>query len=333
MICIKKIKTAFLFSGPHPVHKEWAELIESEFVSNKVSGTNLNIWIIGRIIKSFSVQKSIPKNIDLLLCESGSEMIAGALWKKKNPSKKLALIVDDPKLFLLKQMNPVTKSIYLWALNFFDLLIPTTDLMMQAIPQEFRSKARIAPMYADVEFFSTKQTDLKQKNLVFVGLIGEEKGVDKIIDCFKLVQKDFLESKLIIVGNGPKKKLYESMNLKNVEFAGFQQHEKIREIFSNASIYINLARIEPAGIAIIEAMCSGLVPIITENVGFKEIVRNVSSDLVVDSPEAAAKQINRLWNDKVLLSNYSKKAIVEGKKITKEKSTSAFLKAIEQVMG
>ncbi|MDO8538457.1 MAG: glycosyltransferase family 4 protein [archaeon] len=329
---LMKFKTAFLYSGPHPVHKEWAELINADFVSNQVKGTSLNVWIIGRFVKSFSVQKTIPKNIDLLLCESGSEIIAGALWKKKNPSKKLALIVDDPKLFLLKKMNPITRSIYLWALKYFDLLIPTTDLMMEAIPQEFRSKAKMAPMYADVEFFSQKQTDLNKKNLVFVGLVGEEKGVDKIIECFKIVQKDFPKSKLIIVGNGPKRKLYESMKIKNIEFAGYQDHQKIREIFLNSNIYINLARIEPAGIAIIEAMCAGLVPIVTENVGFKEIIRKVSPELVVDSSENAAKQINRLWNDNVLLNNLSKKSVIEAKKITQDKSFNGFLNAINWLM-
>ena len=166
---------------------------------------------------------------------------------------------------------------------------------------------------------------------MFVGLVGEEKGVDKIIDCFKIVQKDFSQSRLIIVGNGSKKKLYESMKIKNVEFAGYQKDP--RNFLLQGSIYINLARIEPAGIAVIEAMCAGLVPIITENVGFKEVVMKVSGDLIVSSPQAAAKQINRLWNDNVLLNNFSKKAIVEGKKITREKSISAFLKAIEEIMG
>jgi len=312
------------------VHKEWAESINSEFVSNKVNGTNLDIWIIGRFVKSFSVQEKIPKNIDLLLCESGSEMIAGALWKKKNPSKKIALIVDDPKLFLLKKMNPITRSIYLWALKYFDLLIPTTDLMLEAIPEKFREKARIAPMYAKTEYFSEKQTDLKQKNLVFVGLVGEEKGVDRIIECYKILQNNFPESRLIIVGEGKKKSLYESWKNKNIEFAGYQKEP--RKFLLQASIYLNLARIEPAGIAVIEAMCAGLIPIVSENVGFKEVVKNVSKDLIVDSPQMAAKQINRLWNDKVLLGNLSKKAVIEAKKVTREKSINAFLEAINRLM-
>lgn len=323
-------KTAFLFSGPHPVHAEWAEQLDAEFVSNKIQSTKLDVWLAGRFIKSFSVQKNIPKDTDLLLCESGSELIAGAIWKKNNPRKKLALIVDDPKLFFLSTMNPLLKKIYLWALDYFDLLIPTTNLMLEAIPQKFRSKARIAPMYAKTGYFCEKQTNLKQKNIVFVGLVGEEKGVDRIIECFRLVGKNFPESRLIIVGEGKKRKLFESWKTRNVEFAGFQKDP--RKFLLQGSIYINLARIEPAGIAIIEAMCCGLVPIVSENVGFKEVVQKISKQLVVLSPEEAAEQINLLWNDKVLLKSLSKKARTEAGKITREKSINAFLKAMKEVV-
>lgn len=320
------MKTVFLYSGPHGTHEAWAKSLDAEFVSNALdSGAIPNI---SRLIKTFTVQRKIPRDADLLLCEGGSELIAGALWKRKHPDKHLVLIVDDPKLFFLPGMSPVKKRLYYWALSYYDMLIPTSDFMQGFIPEEFRNKSRVVQLYVEDRYRIAEPAPLNSENLVFVGRVGMEKGVDLIIDAFRILKDDFPESKLFMVGDGPLKKELQKEE-KDVIWTG--ELEDPMEYFLKGSIYINLARVEPFGVAILEAMCLGLVPIVTGCVGVSEFIKEISPQLVVKNAKEAGDIAKKLLSSPELFKEYSDKSIEVARDFRKEDSLNKFKEVIARL--
>lgn len=320
------MKAAFLYSGPHPTHSAWAESINAEFISNDLG--KIRIPNISRLIKTLKILKDIP-DVDLLLCESGAEIIAGALWKRKHPDKKLVLIVTDPKIVLIPGMISIKRKLYLWALLHCDLLIPTSDFMKRHIPYSLQEKSKIVYPYVEDRYRFSKPIVLKnKKNVVFVGRVGKEKGVDRIVDAFKLLKKNFPMSQLYIVGDGPLRKKLKKQEEKII-LAG--ELSDPMEYFLKGSIYINLARVEPFGVAILEAMCLGLVPIVTENVGMADFVKKVSPKLIVRNEVEAAEFAKKLWTSPELHREYSSKCIEIAREFSKKSSIHKFKRVISEL--
>lgn len=81
-----------------------------------------------------------------------------------------------------------------------------------------------------------------RKNILFVGRISKEKGINTLIDAFQLLLADYPDEKLIIVGNGPEeKKILHYINkndLKNIELVGFKSRKEIAEYYSSAKFTV-----------------------------------------------------------------------------------------------
>lgn len=104
----------------------------------------------------------------------------------------------------------------------------------------------------------------KEKIVLFVGRISQEKGVDKILKiwsgiCHKEKYKDW---RLMIVGDGEKRKQLEKyamdMKLINYSFEGFQSPDKY---YDKAKIFCMASAFEGFGLVLVEAMSYGVVPI------------------------------------------------------------------------
>ncbi len=323
------MKVGFLYDGPHPAHAAWAKSLNAEFISNAL-GSGLKIPTISRLLKTLTVLREIPGNIAVLLCESGAEIFPGALWKIRNPDKTLVLIVDDPKFFLLPKMNFIKRKAYTWALSNYDMLLPTSSFMKRRIPSNLQDRCRVIPLYVEEHYRSSRRTNLNSKNVVFVGRVGREKGVDRIIRAFKILKKRFPDASLFVVGDGPLKRELVKQN-KDIMWIGEVKDPK--EYLMKGSIYMNLARVEPFGIAILEAMHLGLVPIISQNIGVAEIIKNVSSDLIVDTEEEAAEITRKLWESPDLHRTYSDKCRYLAREFTKEKSINGFKEAVASLIA
>ena len=322
------MKSVFLYNSEHrgykghPVHEEWAKNINAIFINDR---DKLQIPNISRPIKSFFTAKKIPNDVDLVLCEGASQIFSGAIWKVKNKDKKLALIVSDPKWFYLKTMNPKLKNIYMNALSKYDLFIPTSPLMNSLIPKELPGRRSIVFPFADPRFFKYK-ADLNSKNIVFTGRIGLEKGTDILLEAHLKIIQDFPESRLYVLGFGKLKDKLENKKIKNVIFPGWIDNPE--KYLEKSSIYMSLARIDPAGVAVLEAMSSGLVPVVSRGVGNSYIVEKINKNLVVSDQSEVQKIIKKLWTDKKFLKNASQKSIIIAKQYNKEKSINLFKKTI-----
>ncbi|MFH8119688.1 MAG: glycosyltransferase family 4 protein [Candidatus Aenigmatarchaeota archaeon] len=218
--------------------------------------------------------------------------------------------------------NKLLGKIGYYMMKNFDGFIATSKLMFNFIP--FKNKEIVYP-FADTERFSKIKVNINSKNIIYIGAMNKQKGVDRIVEIFPKVQKKIPEVKLFLVGEGPLKERIKAIGNKAIVLTGFIKNPE--KYMSKCAIYISLSSFDSFGVGVIEAMAAGLVPIISENVGAKDIVEKVDKSLIVKDEEEAIKKIVKLFRNKKKLKALSIKVKKIGIKQNKKNSIKAFKKA------
>ena len=134
---------------------------------------------------------------------------------------------------------------------------------------------------------------VKQNYFIFIGNIKAHKGLNTLLKAFEIAQQQGLDSKLVIVGSSEKFRTsdkdvtYLLANLKNVEFTGWVDNNKLFELLSSAKALVLPSRYEGFGIAPLEALYLGTNAIISDIPVLKEVYNSYPvSFFNVDNPES-----------------------------------------------
>lgn len=160
------------------------------------------------------------------------------------------------------------------------------------------NKISIKPNF--IEDTSATNENILGEYAVFIGRIGEEKGVKPLINAWKYLQ-DF---QLKIVGDGPKlgeyKKYADNLGLKSIEFMGYKEHNECMAILDKARFLIMPSIwYETFGLTIVEAF-SHKKPVVASRLGaMADIVDDGRTGLLFKAggPEDMAKKVKWLWDD------------------------------------
>lgn len=129
----------------------------------------------------------------------------------------------------------------------------------------------------------------KKKQLLYVGRMDfENKRVNRIVDVWKCIYKDYPDWELVLVGDGPyKSQLMEYVKANGIErviFEGFQIEPPIK-YYKNASIFMLTSDLEGFGLVIIESMSYGVVPIVYGSYeAVYDIIRDGCSGFITPFP-------------------------------------------------
>lgn len=99
--------------------------------------------------------------------------------------------------------------------------------------------------------------------LLMVSRLSPEKGVDLVIESFKVLQREQLQRvvKLVIVGDGPDRARLESLaagSKDDIIFAGAKTGKALSEHYASADVFVFASQVETFGNVVVEAMASGL---------------------------------------------------------------------------
>jgi glycosyltransferase involved in cell wall biosynthesis len=135
---------------------------------------------------------------------------------------------------------------------------------------------------------------------IFVGRLGEEKGVRTLIEAWK----NLPEIPLKIVGDGPDAAAFRALasarNAENVEFLGYLSNTECMKILSSARFLV-MPSIwhETFGLTAVEAFSCGK-PVIASNLGgMADIVDDGRTGFLFapGDPADLAQKVSELWND------------------------------------
>lgn len=161
-----------------------------------------------------------------------------------------------------------------------------------------KEKLFIKPNFVDDTFDRAKYNF--GDYVVFIGRLGEEKGVRTLIGAWK----DLPDIPLKIVGDGPDteefKSLISEIGIKNIEFTGYKPYLECRKILNSARFLVMPSIwYETFGLTLVEAF-SHCKPVIASNLGaMADIVKDKETGLLFTpmNVQELAGAVLWLWNN------------------------------------
>ncbi|MCC6483954.1 MAG: glycosyltransferase [Armatimonadetes bacterium] len=140
--------------------------------------------------------------------------------------------------------------------------------------------------------------------LVYVGRIAKEKNLELLLESFKIVSAEEPRARLVIVGGGPYlEELKENAKIKGIgvrtTFTGPLERARLRDVFSQADIFVFPSLTETQGLAVGEAAAEGLPSVAVASGGIPEFVRDGETGYLVgnDAREFSGRVLSLLRDD------------------------------------
>ncbi len=182
------------------------------------------------------------------------------------------------------------------------------------------------------------------KEILSVSRLSRSKNIHTMIDAIaKLNDKDL---KLTVVGSPPDedsqkyldglKEQVKNLNLDNqVKFAGFVNHNEVKNYYNKAAIFINTSKTQSLDKTGIEAMASGLL-LLASNPAYSEVLEGYKhKDILTCSDEQVADKLAFLLKlpekKKAEISNDLRKIAIEGHSV--EHLTSKMVEEFNKLLA
>lgn len=136
-------------------------------------------------------------------------------------------------------------------------------------------------------FKTNKLTEVPVYDLIFVGHLNENKGIDRLL---QILSKTEMILSIVIVGKGKyyKEQLDQALilNKHNITYYEDLNQPKLAELYNKSKLLINLSRKESFGLVMTEAMACGLPVIATETDGsMTQVIDSVNGYIISNSED------------------------------------------------
>lgn len=207
-----------------------------------------------------------------------------------------------------------------------DYLLALTNTLEEDYKEflKYNTNTKIILMPNMIKSKFNKFTDLKEENIIFVGRLHECKKVDSLIKIFSKLENK--KCKLIIIGDGEEitkiKNLIRELKLENrVQLLGYLDQKEIANYLVKSKVFCMTSLTEGLPMVLLEAMSYG-VPCIAFDTqsGVKDIIdNNINGYVIFDrNEEEYIKKLDKMLNNKKLLTNMSKNAINKAKSFSEK---------------
>lgn len=152
----------------------------------------------------------------------------------------------------------------------------------------------------DIEKFADKSSPAFKPSFVCFGRIASHKGLERAIDIFEILQTQFPEAELQIIGNdadGTLPRLHskyaELLRQGSVKIKTGLSDAAIAQSLKECSFFMSASEYEGFGLALVEALSAGLVPIVNRIPSFEKIIAGAGVGHIIDfrDPQRAAREI------------------------------------------
>jgi starch synthase len=173
-------------------------------------------------------------------------------------------------------------------------------------------KIKVVPNFYERSAYAKSHCGNKNRqfNVLYVGALFKHKGVETLLDAFKILYQSTKDCMLYVVGNGPTldclKRKADEMGIANrVIFTGQVQHSEVWKYYEEASVFVHPGLwAEPFPRTLLEAMAFKL-PCIVSNLGAPpEVVQDAGLIFEPGNAESLYRNMMILFNDKNLRLHY-----------------------------
>lgn len=128
---------------------------------------------------------------------------------------------------------------------------------------EWTELNNVTVIYNPLPFLPQRQSDNSNKQVIAVGRYDPQKGFDRLIPAWSIVNKKHPDWTLRIYGDGMRKQLQEQIDELGISSTCILEHSipNIVDKYCESSIFVLSSRYEGFGMVIIEAMACGVPPV------------------------------------------------------------------------
>lgn len=173
---------------------------------------------------------------------------------------------------------------------------------------------KIVVIYNSIVIPENFEKNLDTNKLLFLGRIGQRKGIYDLIEVIDKLKSNFPDIMLYVGGDGEIEKLKQLIQEKhlekNIEYIGWTSGEKKEKLLKECSFYILPSYNEGMPMSVLEGMAYKNVVISTKVGGIPKVIENNKNGILIDpgDKEKLEKELIRLLKDKDLRLKLSKEA-------------------------
>lgn len=187
--------------------------------------------------------------------------------------------------------------------------------------------------YAD-DLFVRNDRVARRGELVFVGRLVSDKGVDTLLDALALLGRRGRKARLTVVGDGPEAPALRRQAVAlgiadQVDFVGRRAGpELVAVLNAHRVLVVPSVWEEPFGVVALEAMACGCVPLVTRSGGLPDAVGACGVVVPRGDREALARGVEELIGDPAAQGRYRAGAAAHLERHTRDRIARDYLQVI-----
>ncbi len=187
-----------------------------------------------------------------------------------------------------------------------DILVFPSKLLFELFKKEysFTQKYHIVSNGVDESFTKRKIVPDFSKGYNFVYYNSFNMGLEELLKDFPLNPA----FKLFVIGE---EKKIENKNNVDITFVSPMNKNSLLDFLSDKHFFIKSCAVDSFSIFAAECMCLGIIPIVSENIGIKDLIENGINGFVYESSDS--NNFTKLLND-IYVKKYDLKIISENAK-------------------
>lgn len=205
----------------------------------------------------------------------------------KKAKKKVIVHVHGAefKVFYDKECNESQKRYIKECLNMCDKIIVLSEEWEEYF-QNIVPRDKIEVIYNAINIPKDFEKNTETKQILFLGRLGERKGIYDLIDVVEQLISQYKDIKLIACGDGEYekvKKIVEDRKLKsNIEIYNWISGKEKEEKLKNSSFYVLPSYNEGMPMSLIEGMAYKNIPISTKVGGIPRVIENGINGFIIE---------------------------------------------------
>jgi glycosyltransferase involved in cell wall biosynthesis len=220
---------------------------------------------------------------EIYFCEGGAPLAPAVVKKIFFGGIVIGLFSDYSYMETPKNIygafSWLTKVIHKIEAKFLDGGIALSMFTKQSAEKYMGIPIRVCYPYIEDERYEKLdllRPNMKSNNIISIANMEPCKGMDILIEAFKIVKTEVPNAELHLLGRGYP---LEWNNIDGVTLEGYV--DDLVPHLNHASIYVQPSIVDCVPVATLESLIAGVPAIVTDNTGVQEIVRKLGRDFVV----------------------------------------------------
>jgi glycosyltransferase involved in cell wall biosynthesis len=183
--------------------------------------------------------------------------------------------------------------------NLADIILAPNPELVELLESKTKKPSFLMQRGVETDLFSPSRRTRQENGIFRIGFVGRfspEKNIQffaRLEDA--LVKKGFLNFSIVFVGHGSERRWLEK-NLIRAEFAGVLHNEALAEAYANMDVFAFPSRTDTFGNVVLEALASGVPPVVMDSGGPKYVVEHGISGFVSRNEEEFIEFVSHLMS-------------------------------------